>query len=126
MHNYKNLKVWQVAMELAEELYRVSAELPPDERFGLISQMRRSVVSIASNIAEGTGRNTDKDFARFLNLALGSAFELETQLLLSVRLGYLSQAAPEVLKKVNQVQKMLHNLIAKFQTQESVKSGPGS
>lgn len=126
MHNYKNLKVWQLAMELAEELYRLSAELPSDEKFGLVSQMRRCVVSIASNIAEGTGRNTDKDFSRFLNLALGSAFELETQLLLSVRLGYLNQNKPEVLNKVNQVQKMLHSLISKFQAQEPVSSNPGS
>lgn len=126
MHNYKNLKVWQLAMELAEELYRLSAELPSDEKFGLVSQMRRCVVSIASNIAEGTGRNTDKDFSRFLNLALGSAFELETQLLLSVRLGYLNQNKPEVLNKVNQVQKMLHSLISKFQAQEPVRSNPGS
>ncbi len=102
-------------MELAEELYRLSAELPNDERFGLISQMRRSVVSIASNIAEGTGRGTDKDFARFLNIALGSAFELETQVLLSTRLGYLKESQQEVLGRVIQVQRMLHNLIQKFQ-----------
>jgi four helix bundle protein len=115
MHNYKNLKVWQISMELAEELYRLSAELPSDERFGLISQMRRCVVSIASNIAEGTGRGSDKDFARFMNIALGSAFELETQVLLSIRLGYLNQSQQEVLNKVSQVQKMLHSLIKKFQ-----------
>lgn len=115
MHNYKNLKVWQISMELAEELYRLSAELPSEERFGLISQMRRCVVSIASNIAEGTGRGSDKDFARFMNIALGSAFELETQVLLSIRLDYLNQSQQEVLNKVSQVQKMLHSLIRKFQ-----------
>ena len=102
-------------MELAEELYRLSAELPSDERFGLISQMRRSVVSIASNIAEGTGRGSDKGFSRFLNIALGSAFELETQVLLSARLGYLNESQQEVLEKVAQVQKMLHSLIHKLQ-----------
>ena len=115
MHNYKNLKVWQISMELAEELYRLSAKLPNDEKFGLVSQMRRCVVSIASNIAEGTGRGSDKDFSRFMNIALGSAFELETQVLLSIRLGYLNQPQQEVLNKVSQVQKMLHSLIRKLQ-----------
>ena len=117
MHNYKNLKVWQVSMELAEELYRLSAKLPSDEKFGLISQMRRCVVSIPSNIAEGTGRGTNKDFARFMNIALGSAFELETQVLLSIRLGYLDQPQNEVLDKVSQIQRMLHSLIIKIQDQ---------
>ncbi len=102
-------------MELAEELYRLSAELPSNEKYGLVSQMRRCVVSIPSNIAEGTGRGSDKDFARFMNIALGSAFELETQILLSIRLGFLKQSQPELLDKLSQVQKMLHSLINKFQ-----------
>ena len=105
-------------MELAEELYRLSSDLPSEERFGLVSQMRRSSISIASNIAEGTGRGTNKDFARFMNIALGSAFELETQILLSVRLGFLTKPSHEVLDKVTQVQKMLHSLISKFQEQD--------
>lgn len=102
-------------MELAEGLYRLSSELPNDEKFGLVSQMRRSVISITSNIAEGTGRGSDKDFTRFLNMALGSAFELETQILLSIRLGYLNHSQQEVLDKVSQVQKMLYRLINKLQ-----------
>jgi four helix bundle protein len=114
MHNYKNLKVWQVSMDLAEELYKLSAELPNDERFGLVSQIKRSAVSIPSNIAEGTGRGTEKDLARFLNIALGSSFELETQILLSIRLGFFRDSTQEVLDKVSQVQKMLHSLINKF------------
>lgn len=117
MHNYKNLKVWQASMELAEELYRLTSEFPSEEKFGLISQMRRSSISIASNIAEGTGRGTNKDLARFMNIALGSAFELETQILLSVRLGFFLKPQCEVLDKVTQVQKMLHSLIHKFQNE---------
>ena len=102
-------------MELAEDLYRLSAELPSEEKYGLVSQMRRSSISIASNIAEGTGRGSNKDFARFMNIALGSAFELETQILLSVRLGFLPNPQDKVIDKVTQVQKMLHSLICKFQ-----------
>ncbi|SDH02324.1 four helix bundle protein [Psychroflexus sediminis] len=80
MHDYKNLKVWEKAIELAKSVYEFSEHLPNNEKFGITSQIKRSAVSIVSNIAEGAGRNTDKQFVNFLNMSQGSSFELETQL----------------------------------------------
>jgi four helix bundle protein len=93
----------------------LSASFPAEEKFGLVSQIRRSVVSIVSNIAEGSGRGSVKDFVRFLNMALGSAFEVETQLLLAMRLGYSSANDTTIVDKTNQLQKMIHNLIKKLE-----------
>ena len=89
--NYQNLTVWQRAMDLAEEVYRLSKKLPKMEIFSLSEQMRRAAVSIPSNIAEGNGRQTAKEFQQFLWVAKGSAAELETQLLLCERIGYLAR-----------------------------------
>ena len=89
--SYRELTTWKRAMELAEAIYRATADFPAAERYGLSSQMRRSAVSIVSNIAEGRGRRATKDFRRFLDIAYGSLCELETQLLLSERLGFLSE-----------------------------------
>jgi len=86
-HNFKLLKIWQLGMEITEEIYKISSNFPTDERFGWVSQIRRCSVSVPSNIAEGSGRGTDKDFKHFLEIALGSVYELETQLILSERLG---------------------------------------
>ncbi|MFT3787822.1 MAG: four helix bundle protein [Tepidisphaeraceae bacterium] len=91
--SYKELLAWQRAMELAEEIYRLTRSFPDDERFGLTNQMRRSAVSIASNIAEGQGRGAGSDFARFLRIANGSRQELETQLALSYRIGMTTEAS---------------------------------
>ena len=76
MHNIQELKIWHKAIDLSVEIYKISAELPHDERFGLVSQIRRASVSIASNIAEGAGRNTNGEFCQFLGIANGSAYEL--------------------------------------------------
>lgn len=84
--SYKELTVWQRAMELAQEIYRVTSLFPKSEQYGIISQMRRAAVSIPSNIAEGRQRNTRKDFRQFIVIAYGSAGELETQIELSKRL----------------------------------------
>ncbi len=91
-HNFRELKVWQEAIVLAKEVYQVSAGFPSSEKFGLALQVNRAVVSIPSNIAEGSGRSTNKDFSHFLSMALGSAFELETQLILAKEIGFLSEA----------------------------------
>ena len=80
--SHKNLDAWQKAMDMAELIYKVTESLPKEERFGLISQMRRSVVSIPSNIAEGATRHSNKEYIQFLYISLGSASELETQILL--------------------------------------------
>lgn len=89
IRTYRDLVAWQRAMELAEEVYRATAAFPGDEKFGLVSQMRRAAVSIPSNIAEGFGRKRRAEFKRFLEIARGSLFELQTQAELARRLGRL-------------------------------------
>jgi len=90
--NFKDLIAWQKAMDLVEMVYRLTSAFPADERFGLTSQLRRAAVSVPSNIAEGQGRNSNGDFGRFLTIAYASLRELETQLLIAVRLGYIEKA----------------------------------
>ena len=87
-HHYRDLQVWQKALDWAEAVYIATAAWPRDERFGLISQVRRSAVSVASNIAEGAARRTTGEFVQFVGIAQGSLAEAETQLLLAQRLGY--------------------------------------
>lgn len=91
MHKYKDLIVWQKSRVLVKDIYNLILDFPENERFGLISQIKRAVISNSSNIAEGAGRNSDKDFARFLDIANGSALELESQLYLSADLGFISK-----------------------------------
>jgi four helix bundle protein len=97
--SYRDLKVWQDAMALAVRLYEITKRFPPEERYGIVQQMRRAVVSISSNIAEGYGRRTAKQRYNFLENSLGSAFELETQIELSIRLGFVADADAEYLSK---------------------------
>ena len=97
MSDYRNLLVWQKAMHLAESVYLATATFPRDERFGLISQLRRASVSVPSNIAEGQGRGNDGHFIQFLGMSRGSLHEVETQLILSTRLGYLSAESQSAL-----------------------------
>ena len=109
--DYRNLDVWKKAHSLALDMYRVSRELPTSERYGLQSQIRRSAASIAANIAEGSGRSTDRDFARFLSTAIGPACELEYQLLLGQDLGYLDEdVARPARNDVSEVRRMLKAL----------------
>ena len=109
--DYRNLDVWKKAHSLALDMYRVSRELPTSERYGLQSQIRRSAASIAANIAEGSGRSTDRDFARSLSTAIGSACELEYQLLLGQDLGYLDEdVARPARNDVSEVRRMLKAL----------------
>ncbi len=111
-HNFKELKVWQNSRQLVKNIYLATAEFPVGEKYGLTSQVRRASISVASNIAEGSGRSSDKDFSRFLNLSLGSAYELETQLILACDLELLSNDLFEnISKDLKEVQKMLHGLI---------------
>ncbi len=91
MSSYRDLKVWQDAMSLAERIYAATNTFPAQERYGLVQQMRRAAVSVPSNIAEGYGRRTSKQRYNFLENALGSLFELETQSELSARLGFLHE-----------------------------------
>jgi four helix bundle protein len=115
MHRYKELKVWQKAIDLAVEVYKITERLPQNERFGLISQMNRAVVSIPSNIAEGAGRNSLKEFDNFLGIALGSSFELDSQLLISNRLSYIKDLDYERLENhIEHLQNMIVKLKMSF------------
>ena len=114
VEDYKDLFVWKRGMELVQAVYRVARRLPKDEIFALSSQIRRASVSIPSNIAEGYGRSSPADYKRFLSIARGSAYEVETQLLLCVSLNYVSQAEVETaIKLVNEIIRMLNVLIPK-------------
>ena len=84
MHKVENLKIWKKAIELAKSIYLLAADLPSEEKYGLVSQIKRCSVSIPSNIAEGAGRNSQKEFKHFLSITNGSAYELQTQLILAV------------------------------------------
>ncbi len=91
MHNFEKLKIWQKAMDVAIEVYSISLLLPTDEKFNLIHQIKKCAVSIPSNIAEGSGRNHNKEFIQFLGIANGSTFELITQLILAKRLSLVNE-----------------------------------
>jgi len=111
MHNFKELIIWQKARKLVKDVYLILKSFPDDERFGIISQIKRTSISVAANIAGGAGRNTDKDFARFLDIANGPCFELETLLILAVDLDYLSELKYDViLKEIEEIQKMIYSL----------------
>jgi four helix bundle protein len=111
MHQYKKLTVWQRAVELATFVYGYTKNFPSEEKFGITSQIRRSVVSISSNIAEGAGRKSTKDFQHFLNIAYGSSCELETQLLIAKNLDFLKQSDYKTLSKnITEIQKMIYSL----------------
>jgi four helix bundle protein len=90
-HNFSGLKIWQLARQLVKQVYLITQNYPREELFGLSSQMRRAAVSIPSNIAEGCGRGTDKQLAHFIDIAIGSSCELETQIYLSLDLGYITE-----------------------------------
>ena len=107
----KDLKIWQKSIILVEACYRVSASLPVEERFGLISQIRRASTSVPANIAEGFGRWNSREFRRFLAIASGSLRELETHLVIACRLGYLSESANEPLfQSIDELAKMLFRM----------------
>jgi four helix bundle protein len=111
----KELVAWQVAMDFAEGVYAGTRTFPNDERFGLRMQLRRSAVSVASNIAEGHGRTNRREYARFLLIARGSLKEAETQLLLAERLGFMKrEALEELLKLAMRINRLLTGLIRRL------------
>ncbi|MCF8360210.1 MAG: four helix bundle protein [Prolixibacteraceae bacterium] len=91
MHNYKEIKVWQKSRTVVKSVYLLTKKYPKEEIYGLTSQIRRAVISIPANIAEGAGRGTNKDFSHFLDIARGSLFELETLIILSIDLEFISE-----------------------------------
>lgn len=97
MHRFKDLDIWKLSRKYCSEIYLVTSHFPDQEKFGLTNQLRRASVSVPSNIAEGSSRSSHKDFSRFLEIAIGSMFEIETQLLIAFDLGYINQAKLEEL-----------------------------
>ncbi len=115
MKNYRDLIVWQKAMELVTEIYQHTKSFPEEERYGLTSQLRRSSVSLPSNMAEGYGRNSTQDYVRFLRIANGSLFELQTQLEIARNLGFLIEERFSVLFEMSrEIERMLSSLIKKI------------
>ena len=107
MNKYKDLKIWQKAVELSVNVYRLTQDFPKDEVYGLVSQMRRSSVSIASNIAEGSGRSSAKEFSHFLSISYGSCCEMETQMIIAERNKFiLKQDFDAIQSDLLEIQKM--------------------
>lgn len=115
MRDFRELKVWQKAHQSTLDVYRITKSFPDTERFGLTSQLRRSCASIAANISEGCGRGSDKDFGRFLQMAMGSASESEYHILLSNDLGLMPKEEFDSLtRQIQEVKKMLASLIRRL------------
>ena len=111
--DYKQLQVWQKGMDLTEEVYRLVKQLPREETFALSDQLRRAAVSVPSNIAEGHGRGTDKEFIKFLTIARGSLLEVETQLLICNRMNLISSSNSQLAQSlIVEIGKMLNALIS--------------
>ena len=117
MKDFRELKVWEKAHQLALQVYRATAKFPKEELYGLTSQIRRASMSIPTNIAEGCGRGSDADFAHFLQIAMGSACETEYQLLLSLDLGFMLQDEYSILQDcVQEVKRMISSLLKTVRT----------
>lgn len=117
IHNFKELQVWQKAKDLAVFTYQLTGCFPKEEKYGLISQIQRCAVSIPSNIAEGSGRVSNKDFQRFISISMGSSFELETQVILACRFNYITidqlKAFEEMVMPVQKMSFGLYNSLEK-------------
>ncbi|MCT3958959.1 four helix bundle protein [Elizabethkingia anophelis] len=112
-HRLQDLQIWQKSILLVKEVYLLTEKLPADEKYGLVSQIKRCAVSIPSNIAEGAGRNSSKEFYQFLGIAQGSSYELETQLILLVKLNFMEEIKIlPLLQYLTEIQKMIY----KFKT----------
>ncbi len=112
VHGFKDLDVWKKSMALVTRIYLLTKSLPKDEMYGLTSQMRRAAVSIPSNIAEGRGKRSTKDFLRYLNIAYGSSAELETQMLIAENLGYIdAKNAQPIQDQIAEVNRMLNGMM---------------
>ena len=115
MNNYKKLEIWQEAMNLVCDVYKLTKKFPKEEMYGLASQIRRCSVSVPSNVAEGAGRNGNNEFINFLGIACGSCCELDTQLILAERFGYINSTdSANVLIRLDRIKKMIVGLINKL------------
>jgi len=120
-HSYKKLQVWIRSMELAKKAYDLSSDFPSEEKYGLQSQIRRSAISIPSNIAEGSQRKSDKEFGNFLLISKGSLAELETQFLLAKEFNYIKKGMNEFLEEINELQKMLFSFHKRLTAKSSIE-----
>lgn len=119
MHDYKDLNVWQDSIDFVVSVYELTKKFPKEEIYALTSQIKRAVVSIPSNISEGANRNTNKEFIQFLYIALGSASEVETQLIIANRLGYLDNITKE-LNQITSIRKMINALIKSIRKRNTI------
>ncbi|MGB8703985.1 MAG: four helix bundle protein [Gillisia sp.] len=115
MVNYKNYDVWKKSHALVIEIYKTTRKFPESEKFNLVSQINRAALSVPTNIVEGCGRETQKEFARFLHIASGSAFELEYLIFVSLELNFIEKRqADQLLSEIDEIKKMLFSLIKKI------------
>lgn len=118
---HKDLLVWKKGIDLVEQIYKFTKQFPKEELYGITNQMRRCAVSISANIAEGSGRKNKAEFIQFLHIALGSASELETHLIISQRLGFLSiNSYDEIMNALNEIIKMICGLINSLNSTRSL------
>jgi four helix bundle protein len=116
MKDFKKLQIWQKGIEIVKLSYKLTEQLPSTEKFNLVSQINRAAISIPSNIAEGSSRRSERDYFRFLEIALGSCFELETQLIILVELGLANlESVNHILSEIRMEQQMISALAHKLQ-----------
>ncbi len=119
MHNFRKLDIWQKSIDLTVKVYDLTKKFPKEEMFGLTSQIKRCAVSIPSNIAEGSGRNTPNDFNHFLGIATGSSYELETQLIVAEKLGFADEEEiKSLINEINVNQKQIYNFKQSLQNRK--------
>ncbi len=112
MHNFRELNIWKKGLDTVKKCYELAAALPGNERYGFISQIQRAAVSIPANIAEGSGKSSNKDFCRFLEISISSAFELETLIILAIDLKLIpEESGNDTIKSLHELQKMIHGFI---------------
>lgn len=121
MRNLNKLKIWEKGIDVCEEIYEMSKNFPDEEKYGLRSQIRRAAISIPSNIAEGAGRNSNKEFAQFLSISNGSCYEVQTQLILAKKFKYVNEMeAEKVLENLDEIQKMNFGLQSHLRKTQSL------
>ncbi len=117
MSTFRDLLIWQKSMRFVSDIYRCTNKFPNAEKFGLVSQLRRSAVSIPSNIAEGYGRRTNNDFIRFLNISMGSLFEVQTQIEIAHTLKYInSQTFDDLFEQSREIERMMSSFLRSLNT----------
>ncbi|MGH1437242.1 MAG: four helix bundle protein [Lewinella sp.] len=115
MRNFRNLEIWKLGLSIVQDIYLLCGTFPKEEKYGLISQMTRAAVSVPSNIAEGCSRKSEKEYSRFLEIAMGSLFELETQLIIAHKLEFAKAIEYDhILARINSCQRMVNGLMQKL------------